>query len=86
MSCVVVVDCNDISPSRKHVLMELYQATHPRHRLPSLLEISFISRGSIYIIRGGKKLPVGLALHWADVEAMERVSRTAGLDELGKYN
>ena len=42
--------------------------------------------GTIYIIRGGKKLPVGLVRHWADIEAMESVFRTAGLDELGKDN
>ena len=86
---MVVVDYNDISPSRKQVLMELYQAPGPRQRLSLLLEISFtfgVSRGSTYIIGGGKKLPVGLVLHWAGVEAMERVSRTAGLGELGKYN
>ena len=29
MSSVVVVNCNDISPSRKPILMELYQALHP---------------------------------------------------------
>ena len=89
MSYVVVVDCNDISPSRKQVLMELYQAPRPRQRLSLLLEISFtfgVSQGSIYIIRGGKKLPVGLVLHWAGVGVMERVSRTAGLGGLGKYN
>ena len=85
---MVVVDCNDISPSRKPVLMELYQAPHPRQRLPLFLEILTFSesRGSIYLIRGGKKLPVGLVLHWADIEAMERVSGTEGLGELGIDN
>ena len=86
-SRVVVVDCNDISPSRKQVLMELYQAPRPRQRFSLLLEISF-TFGVLQpgIIRGGKKLRVGLVHHWAGVEAMERVSRTAGLGELGKYN
>ena len=88
-SGAVVVDYNDISTSSKPILMELYQAPPPRQRLPLLLEISLffgIGQGPIYLIRGGKKLPVGLVLHWADVEAMERVSGTAGLGELGIDN
>ena len=87
-SCVVVVDCNNTPPNLKLILMELYQAPRLRQRLTLLLEIfTFgVSRGLIYIIRGGKKLSVDLVLHWAGVEAMERVSRTAGLGELGKYN
>ena len=36
-SCVVVVDCNDISPSRKPIPMELYQVLRYRQRLPLLL-------------------------------------------------
>ena len=86
MSNMVVADCYDISPSSKPILMELYQAPPPQQRLPLLLEISLIfgiGQGSIYLIRGGKKLPVGLVLHWVDVEAMERVFGTAGLGELG---
>ena len=70
-SGAVVVDYNDISPSRKPILMELYQAPPPRQRL--LLEISLffgIGQGPIYLIQGGKKLPVGLVLHWADVEEL----------------
>ena len=54
MSSVVVVDCNDISPSRKPILIELYQAARPQQRLPLLLEISLtfgVSRGSINLIR-----------------------------------
>ena len=64
--------------------MGLYETPRPRQRLPLLPEIfTFgVCRRSIYIIRGGKKLPVGLVHHWADVEAMERVSGTAGLGEL----
>ena len=78
------MDCNDISPNLKPILIGLYQAQRLRQGLPLLLEISFtfgVSQGSIYIIRGGKKLPIGLVRHWADVEAMERVSGTAGLGE-----
>ena len=57
--------------------MELYQAPRLWQRLTLLLEIFIfgVSRGSIYIIRGDK-LPVGLVHHWADVEAVERVSGT----------
>ena len=33
-----------------------------------------------------QEAPCRLVLHWADIEAMERVSGTAGLGELGKYN
>ena len=72
MSCVVVVDCNDISPSHKLILMESFQAPCPQQRLPLLLEIFTFgeSRGSIYLIQGGKKLLVGLLLHWADIKAV----------------
>ena len=69
--------------------MGLYETPRSRQRLPLSLEISFTfgaSWGSRYIIRGGKKLPVGLVRHWADIEAMESVFRTAGLDELGEDN
>ena len=60
-----------------------------RQRLPLLLEISFtfgISRGSIYLIRGGKELPVDLMLYWADVEAVERMSGTVAYIINGNVN
>ena len=59
MSSVVIVDCNDLSPSRKPILTKLFQAQRPQQRFPLLLEIFTFgeSRGSIYLIQGGKKLP-----------------------------
>ena len=50
-SSVVIVDGNDIFPSRKPILMELYQAPRPQRRLPLLLKIGE-SRKSIYLMRG----------------------------------
>ena len=64
--------------SSRLILIELYQVARPTR------QISFtfgVKMGSIYLIRGGKKLPVGLVLYWADVKAVERVSSTAGLGE-----
>ena len=52
MSSVVVVDYNDLSPSRKLILMKLFQAPRPQQRFPLLLEIFTFgeSRGSMYLI------------------------------------
>ena len=44
MSSVVVVDYNDLSPSRKLILMKLFQAPRPQQRFPLLLEISPLAK------------------------------------------